>query len=175
MYNFNRHFHVFIVGLGNEDVTADSVGPKTIKKIKTNYYWDNIGISIDGVKVSCLEPGFLGKNGIKSSKIVKSVVEEIKPDVIILIDAFLTNDVNHLNATLQIANVGITPGGGLFGVDNEISFESMGIPVITIGVPTALELIKNNKILLVSSSDIDSYIFKISSLIANVLNSIFYD
>ena len=170
--NIKKEAHILVVGLGNINYTADSVGPKTLKYIKVNSYFENINIHIEGPKVSTLEPKVLGNTGILSEKVIKSVVDEIKPNLVILIDSFVTNNINYLNKTIEITNNGIYPGLGIFGFNNKIDKNMLGIPVLVIGVTTCLEIKfkENNTLYMLSSKDIDNYINTISKVIAISIN-----
>lgn len=168
--------HFFIVGLGNENHTADSVGPKTLQYLNVNAYLEPLGITIENNKISALEPGVLGETGIETNRIIESVVKEIKPDVVILIDAYVSEDINYLNKTIQITNAGIIPGSGLKGLNSEISYKSLKIPVLVIGVPTAIEVTfsktKKEETLpyILSTKNVDEYVLEISKVIADALN-----
>ena len=165
---------VLIVGLGNDNLTADSIGPKVLKGIKVNAHLIKMGLITNEIKVSSLEPGVLGETGIDTTKIIKSVTKEIKPDFLIIIDSFITDDINSLEKIIQINNKGITPGSGIYGVNSKINQKNIGVPIIVIGVPTALEAtIKNNKYIL-STNNIDKYVIKISKIISKAINNILH-
>ena len=174
LYKINKTKHIFIIGLGNESNTADSIGPKVLKHINVNSHLFNLGMNINHIKISALEPGVLGTTGIDTAKIIKSVCEYIKPDLVILIDSFVTNNINYLNKTIEISNTGIKPGSGLRGNNSEISKTYLKTPIITIGVPTAIEYKSNNNSFLVSTSDIDEYIYMITEILGKSINNVFY-
>ena len=175
--NIKKGSHIFVVGLGNDNHTADSVGPKTLKHIKVNSYLKNLEIETDKTIVSALEPGVLGETGIMTNKIIKSVVDEIKPDLVILIDSFVSSNINYLNKTIEVTDFGLNPGGGLKGINEKIDNDTLGIPVIVIGVTTAIEVKftndenKNFIPYLLSSKDVDDYVNKISLIIGKSINS----
>ena len=168
--NNKNYKHIFIVGLGNENNTADSVGPKTINKIRINGYYEKLGIKTNN-KVYALEPGVLINTGIEVNKIIKSIVKEIKVDLVILIDSYVTKDFKYLNKSIEISNEGLIPGTGLSN-NSKIDYKYLKTDVIVIGVPTAIEL-KNNSYFLLSSKDIDFYVDNISSIIADAINQLF--
>lgn len=169
--NFNIKIkHILIIGLGNEANTADSIGPKTIKKIKVNFNINNI-VS-NNIKVSALIPGVLGITGIETNKIIKSVIKDIKPDLIILIDSLVTNNIDFINQTVQISNKCLSPGSGIYGNNKTIKTK---IPIISIGIPTSLEYIHNNIPFLLTPSNIDSFINNISIIISNSINELIYN
>lgn len=169
----NKHF--LIVGLGNENYTADAIGPQALKYIKANSHLKNLGLDLIGPCISILEPGVLGQSGIESSRIIKCVTEEITPDIIILIDAYVCENVELLNKSIQITNEGIIPGSGLkSNLSKEISNKTVGIPTLVIGVPTALEIEIQNSKLIVSTGDVDFYISKIAQIIGDGINEFLY-
>ena len=173
--NIDNSKHIFIVGLGNESNTADSIGPKVLKYIVVNSHIYNLFDNIKYPKISALEPGVLGTTGIDTFKIIESVSEEIKPDLIILIDSFVTNKISFLNKVIEINDDGLIPGSGIHGNNIKINTETINVPVMVIGIPTALEFKKNGETpLLVSTSDIDEYVVKISKIIGSSLNEVLY-
>jgi len=174
--NIDNTKHIFIIGLGNESNTADSIGPRSIKYITVNSHIYNIFNNIKYPKISALEPGVLGTTGIDTFKIIESVTKEIKPNLIILIDSFVTNKINYLNKVIEINDDGLIPGSGIYGNNIEIKKETIKVPILVIGIPTALEYKKNNNIpLLISTNDIDDYVVKISKIIGSSINEILYN
>ena len=168
----SRHF--LIVGIGNDNYTSDSVGPKTLKHIKVNYDIE-MGASAK-IKVSALEPGAFGETGILTEKIISSISKEIKPDIIILIDSYVTDNINYLNKTIEINNRGLYPGCGIESINSRIDRESINIPIIVIGVPTAIEVkfsldnVSNFIPYLLSTKDVDKYINDISKILGEGIN-----
>lgn len=174
-FNLPTNFHVFIIGLGNDNHTADSVGPKTLKHILVNSHIENLGGKLNYPKISALEPGALGETGIETKKIIESVTKEIKPDIMILVDSYVCNNIKYLNSCIQITNEGINPGSGLHSLNTEISFKTMKIPVLVIGVTTAIEIdFKNKHPYLLSTKDIDNYVIEISKVIGEAINEVLY-
>ena len=169
LLNIKKKNHLFVVGLGNDNHTADSIGPKTLKHIKVNSYLKNF-FETDKTIISALEPGVLGETGILTEKIIKSVADLIKPDLIIVIDAIVSNNLDFLNKTIQITNAGINTGSGLYELSSNISYENLKIPTLVIGITTAIEVKFNNHTYLLSSKDIDDYVLKISKIIGNSIN-----
>ena len=133
---------ILVVGLGNIDTTADSIGPKVIKDLSITRhlkkYVPNL-IDKNAKEISGIAPGVLGTTGIETGEILKGIVEKIKPDAIIAIDALISRDISRLFKTIQISDTGITPGAGVGNARKEISKNTMGIPVIAVGVPTLVE------------------------------------
>ncbi len=135
---------ILVVGLGNRDVTADALGPHVVDNLcitrhivreygKAAYNRDRMN------QVSSMEPGVMGKTGMEAAEIIKGVVEQTGPDVIIAIDALAARTTKRLNRTIQITDTGIHPGSGVGNHRNALTKESMGIPVIAIGVPTVVD------------------------------------
>ncbi len=132
-----------IIGLGNEKSTPDSLGPFSVDDIiVTNHYY-SLGINVEeGFRsVAALKPGVMGQTGIETFDIVKSVVNEIKPDFIIVIDSLKASSVDRVNKTIQITDAGINPGSGIGNTRKEISMDVLGVPVIAVGVPTVVDTI----------------------------------
>ena len=167
-----KNKHIFVVGLGNENNTADSIGPKVIKKINVNSHLNNIGVYTRN-KISALEPGVLGTTGINTKKIIESITNEIKPDLVIIIDSYITKDFKYLNKSIQITDQGITPGSGFNSKDDEISYNTIHIPVLVIGVATAIEINKYSRSYIVSTKDVDKYVIEISDIISDSINTVF--
>ena len=170
--NIKNNSHIFVVGLGNDNYTADSVGCKVLKYIRVNSYLENFGININGVKVSAMEPGVLGETGILTERTILSMSKEINPDLVILIDSFVSDDINYLNKSIEINNNGIKSGGGINGINSIIDKKLLDIPVLVIGVSTAsLVKIKDKDIsYLLTTKDIDKYVNNISEVIGLAIN-----
>ena len=133
---------ILIIGLGNEDTTADSLGTKVIKDIKITRHilkYNPELLPNNSKEISAFAPGVLGNTGIETQEIVKSIVKKIQPDLVIVIDALMSTNISRLLSTIQISNTGITPGGGLGNKRKEISINTIGVPVISIGVPTLVD------------------------------------
>ena len=131
---------VLAVGLGNQDVTPDALGPLAVDHLCiTRHLSEEENDSSEAVLVSSLIPGVMAKTGMETAEIVKGVVNETHPDVVIAIDSLAARSTRRLNTTIQITNTGIAPGSGVGNHRNCISEETLGIPVIAIGVPTVVE------------------------------------
>lgn len=160
-----------VAGLGNNEITADSLGPKVVNSIFATRHIDkNLKekLNLNFLNsVSVLSPGVLGKTGIETEEIIKGVINEIKPDCIIVIDAFAAADKKRICTTVQISNSGINPGSGVGNCRKEISEKTLGIPVIALGVPTVADIGEN---LVITHRDIDLCITKAATLVSNSLN-----
>lgn len=138
----NEDSKILIVGLGNWNVTPDALGPKVISKVLvTRHIKDSLPKEIDeGVRpVSAISPGVMGITGIETAEIVKGVVDRLKPDIVIAIDALATRKTSRINATIQMSDTGIAPGGGMGNKRKMLNKETLGVPVIAIGVPTVVD------------------------------------
>ena len=137
--NISDEASCLIIGLGNILSTPDSLGVKSLDNIIVTSHLFELGNVSDGMRrVSCFIPGVMANTGIESSKIIKSIINEIKPDFVIAIDALASRSIDRINKTIQITDTGIHPGSGIGNNRLEISKDTMGIPVIAIGVPTVV-------------------------------------
>ena len=135
---------VLVVGLGNRQVTPDALGPYVADNLcVTRHIVKEYGKYAMGMEharlVSAIVPGVMGQTGMEMLEIVKGVVEETKPDLVIAIDALAARNTRRLNRTIQIADTGIHPGSGVGNHRNGLTKESVGVPVIGIGVPTVVD------------------------------------
>ena len=131
-----------IVGLGNWNVTPDALGPKVVNRILvTRHILDSIPEDIrDSVgNVAAVSPGVLGITGIETAEIIKGITQRVKPDVIIAIDALAARSVSRINSTIQLSDTGISPGAGIGNCRTPLNEETMGVPVIAVGVPTVVD------------------------------------
>jgi spore protease len=138
----DENMTALVVGLGNWNVTPDALGPKVVSKLMiTRHLKELVPDSIDeGIRPVCaLAPGVLGLTGMETGEIVKGVVDKIKPNLIICIDALASRKMDRVNKTVQIGNTGISPGSGVGNKRMEISEKTLGVPVIAIGVPTVVD------------------------------------
>ncbi len=133
---------VLIVGLGNWNITPDALGPKVAEKVMvtrhiTEYVPEQIDDSVR--PVSAISPGVLGITGIETGEIVQGIINHIKPDLIIAIDALASRKMDRINSTIQISDTGINPGSGVGNNRKELSENSLGVRVIAIGIPTVVD------------------------------------
>lgn len=130
---------VLIAGLGNRDATPDSLGPETVERIQVTrnfneFYGEN------GWEISCIAPGVMAKTGMESMEIIKGIAEQIKPDVVIAIDALAARNARRLNTTIQLTDTGINPGSGVGNHRKGLTKDTIGVPVIAIGIPTVVDV-----------------------------------
>lgn len=129
---------IMVAGLGNREVTPDALGPFVIDNLYVTRHLLKEGIISESVEISAIAPGVMAQTGMESVVILKALVKEINPELIIVIDALAARDSDRLNKTIQLADTGITPGSGVGNHRNAINEESVGIPVLAIGVPTVI-------------------------------------
>lgn len=141
LLNISASATVLIVGLGNWNVTPDALGPRAVDKIVVTRHLDKM-LSPElkgGVRMVCaLAPGVLGLTGMETAEIIKGVVSEIKPSIVIAIDSLAAASSSRVVTTVQLSTTGIHPGSGVGNKRFGLTEESLGIPVIAIGVPTVV-------------------------------------
>lgn len=170
----NEGERVLVVGLGNREITADSVGPKTAEKILatrhiTGKFAEEIGLS--GLKsVAVLVPNVLGNTGIEVQEILKGILEETKVDTLIVIDALCAKNTDRIFKTIQLTDSGIAPGSGVKNKRKEISKKTLGVNVIAIGVPTVIDFPNDSENLVVTPKECDVLSDKISGVLSHCLN-----
>ena len=139
----DKQGEILIVGLGNIYVTPDALGPKVINEIDvTRHIIKYLPQYIEeGTRpVSAISPGVLGTTGIETVEILKGIVDNTNPKLLIVIDALASRSIDRISSTIQISDTGIVPGAGVGNTRQEISQNTLGIPVIAIGIPTVVEL-----------------------------------
>ena len=133
---------ILVVGLGNMYVTPDSLGPKVINDIDvTRHIIKYLPQYIDenARPVSAISPGVLGTTGIETLEILEGIVEKTKPKLLIVIDALASRSIERISSTIQISDTGIVPGAGVGNTRKELSKNTLGIPVVALGIPTVVE------------------------------------
>ena len=140
--HIDKSGEILVVGLGNIYVTPDALGPKVINNIEVTRHIINYLPQYveEGTRmVSAISPGVLGTTGIETLEILKGIVDNINPKLIIVIDALASRSIERISSTIQISDTGIVPGAGVGNTRAEISIKTLGIPVIAIGIPTVVE------------------------------------
>ncbi|MBQ3183689.1 MAG: GPR endopeptidase [Clostridia bacterium] len=191
---------VLVVGLGNRDITPDSLGPRTVDSLIVTRHvkefdrklFDSIGQE----EVAAVAPGVVGQTGIETLELIRGAVERVKPDVVIAVDALAARSVDRLGSTLQLSDTGISPGSGIGNRRREINRTSIGVPVIAIGVPTVVDsstlvydalskagiediddplkkVLENGRSFFVSLKESDVAVAESASLISSALNRAF--
>ena len=135
---FNKKTKTLIIGLGNIKSTPDALGPLTSEKIIVTEHLFDMKVKVED-KFTCVSsfyPGVTGSTGIETSDLIKGVCDETKPDLIIVVDALASTSISRVNKSIQVSDTGISPGSGIGNRRKEISKDTLGVPVIAIGVPT---------------------------------------
>lgn len=140
--HIDKQGEILVVGLGNMYVTPDSLGPKVINEIEVTRHIINYLPQYveEGTRmVSAISPGVLGTTGIETVEILKGIVDNINPKLVIVIDALASRSIERISSTIQLSDTGIVPGAGVGNTRSEISEKTLGIPVVAIGIPTVVE------------------------------------
>ena len=176
---------ILVVGLGNREIGCDNIGPETASKIlATRHIVGDFAkqIGLNNLRsVSVITTDVLGKTGLESTEICQGVVKKIKPDAVIAIDALAAKSVSRLFKTVQLTNTGISPGSGVKNARKELSEQTLGVPVIAMGVPSAVDAVtlskeltghnaNSNSDLIVTPKDCDLLSHRISEILARALN-----
>lgn len=184
-YKINKKSFVLVVGIGNENITADSLGQKVCKNLipTKHLYDDNVIRGGYGVLASYM-PSVAGVSGLDSTNLIKAVVKSEKPDLVIVVDTIAARNYEKVNRCIQITDDGITAGGGVGNDKEKLNKSSLNVPVIAIGVPLVVyisrilnSILPNNvdipkKLIswVVSTKEIDYEVQAFGALIANSIN-----
>ena len=177
-----KNNNAMIVGLGNADITPDALGPLCAGAvIATRHISGELKSSLgleDLHTVSCIVPGVLGKTGIEAVDIIKATAEEIKPDIILAIDALASRAPENLCRTIQMTDSGIAPGSGVKNERKQLSRDTLGVPVIAIGIPTVIDAgilpgFKSNENMMVTPKEIDLLVARAADVTARAINMFF--
>ena len=178
--------NILVVGLGNRNVTPDTLGPASADRILATRHLskelrEQTGLL--GLKdVSVILPGVLGQTGIETLEIIKGIVENLKIEGVILIDAFAAGEITRLGTTIQLSDTGLSPGSGVGNNRKEISPATLKIPVLSIGVPTCVDaatlaksftgapLKKGTEQMIVTPREIDLLIDRAASVLSKSIN-----
>ncbi len=142
LVHLNKNETVLVVGLGNWNVTADALGPKVAQYVLvTCHIYEFLPEEVNDTErpVCAISPGVLGITGIETGHIIKGIVDNVKPSLVIAVDALASRNMNRVNASIQLANTGIAPGSGVGNKRAALNRETLGVPVIAIGVPTVVD------------------------------------
>ncbi len=129
---------IMVAGLGNREVTPDALGPFVIDNLYVTRHLLKEGIISHSAEISAIAPGVMAQTGMEAVTVLKALIDEIRPELLIVIDALAARESDRLNKTIQLADTGITPGSGVGNHRSAINEESVGIPVLAIGVPTVI-------------------------------------
>lgn len=196
---FHRNLKVLVVGLGNEKVTPDALGPYATSKVRvTRHLFVLFGADGDEEQacVSGFVPGVFGTTGMETAEIVKEVVELVKPEIVIVIDSLAARNIDRISTTIQINDTGIAPGAGMGNKRKHLNEGTLGCKVIAVGVPTVIDartlvmdtlegyikepeevenyINQNGFEMIVTSTDIDQVIKDFSDIIASGINKVLH-
>lgn len=187
-YQLEKSDTILVVGLGNKNIASDSLGVITVSNVLATGYLKELADNKINT-IYTFTPGVMKDTGFMSYKSIKALVRELKINMVIIIDSLISDNVLYLNKLVQIGDAGITPGSGISNYQEEISLKTLKIPVIVIGVPTAIEAaaiikeameVQDNKIkfnegydLVVAKKDIDIFVEQMGSVIGNSINLAF--
>lgn len=140
--HIDKQGEILVVGLGNMYVTPDSLGPKVINDIDVTRHLIKYAPQYveEGTRmVSAVSPGVLGTTGIETMEILEGIVKNIHPKLVIVIDALASRSIERISSSIQLSDTGIVPGAGVGNTRKEISENTLGIPVVAMGIPTVVE------------------------------------
>ena len=136
---------VLVCGLGNVEITPDALGPKSVSRVlATRHITGELARStgLDSLRpVAVLSTGVTGQTGIETFEYIESIVAKVRPNAVVVIDALASRRLERLGCTLQISDTGISPGSGVRNHRKSINRESVGVPVISLGVPTVVDAV----------------------------------
>ena len=141
LYEIKKDDLIFVVGLGNEEVTPDSLGPKVVQMIDVTSHLFRMNFEHDNMQnVVALAPGVMSQTGLETVDVIKSISSKIHPKLVIVIDALASISLKRLNYTIQINNASISPGAGIGNFRKKFSQKTLGCPLLAIGVPTVVDI-----------------------------------
>ncbi len=162
-----------VAGLGNENITPDALGPICAEKVFSTRHFESIAeseLNLPKVNaVSSISTGVLGQTGIETAEYINGISSFINPDVVIIVDALASSKLSSLGKTVQISNTGITPGSGVGNYRKTIDKSTLGVPVISIGVPLVVDL-EQDRTMFVTPKEIDNIVSRAAGLIAMSIN-----
>lgn len=162
-----------VAGLGNENITPDALGPLCAKKIFSTRHFENFAEVQQHLPklnpVASISTGVLGQTGIEAAEYISGIVKLINPDTVIIVDALASGKLSNLGKTVQLSDTGITPGSGVGNFRKTIDESTLGVPVISIGVPTVVDLEKDET-MIVTPKEIDTIVSRAAGLLAMSIN-----
>lgn len=196
----DRGFGVLVAGLGNSDITPDAIGPCSVRRLNVTRHLraidEKLYDTVGRCEISAVFPGVLGQTGIETVELIRGAVENARPDVVLAIDALAARSCERLAATVQLSDSGINPGSGIGNNRKAICRDTVGVPVIALGVPTVVNsatlvydvlqqagieeirpelhrVLENGRSFFVSPKESDVITDKISELIAQAVDAAF--
>ncbi|MDD3168596.1 MAG: GPR endopeptidase [Eubacteriales bacterium] len=195
LIQFHNKLKVLIIGLGNDKVTPDSLGPYTVSKVRVTRHYFLMYDSDSDDEMSCVSgfiPGVMGSTGMETADLIESAARIARPEVIIAVDSLAARNINRISTTIQISDTGISPGAGTGNMRKQLTEKTLGTKVIAIGVPTVIDsktLILDNLFgflkdpegaeqyidengipMIVTSTEVDQVIKDFSDIISNGIN-----
>lgn len=170
---------LLIVGLGNRNLTPDAIGPKAAAYVKPTLHikeFDEDAFEqLDCSEIAVLCPGVTAESGMESSEIIRGVCHRIAPDAVIAIDSIATASAERLGSTVQISDTGLFPGSGVGNTRDALTKESLGTPIISVGVPTVIDsrVFGGSESMLVVPKDIDEITSVAARIIGGAINQAF--
>ncbi len=189
--------NILVAGLGNREITADAIGPSCINSINITRHIKEqnaqLFADIASSEISAVVPGVLGQTGIETAALVSGAVQNVKPSLVIAIDALAARSTDRLATTVQLTDSGISPGSGIGNKRTAINRETLGVPILVIGVPTVvdsstlvydalekaeisqideklIEVLENGRSFFVSLKECDIAVTELARLIARAIN-----
>ncbi len=168
--NLKPKSDILVVGLGNDFVTPDALGPLVINKLEVNRHLEE---HPDKYNISALCPSVMGKTGMESKDVIQAIVDDFHPNLVIIIDALACRDAKRMCNSIQLSTAGINPGSGIYNFRKELSKETLGVDVLAIGIPTVSDIdsfVDMEDNYFVTPKDIDLAMDILSGLVAEALN-----
>ena len=141
--SIGRGFRVLVAGLGNGRVIADAVGPETVRRLSVTRHVrrcdDALFATLGLCEIAAICPGIPGQTGMETVEVVRGAAENVRPDLVVAVDALAARDTERLLATVQLADTGIHPGSGVGNGRGALNGDTVGFPVLGLGVPTVVE------------------------------------
>lgn len=195
LIEFHYYLKVLVIGLGNDKVTPDSLGPYTVSKVRVTRHWFIIYETDGDEEQACVSgfiPGVMGSTGMETAELIKKAADIAKPEIVLVVDSLAARNIERISTTIQINDTGISPGAGMGNHRTMLSKDTLGYRVIAIGVPTVIDsstlimdalegyiknpvevenyIEQNGQDMIVTSTDIDQVIKDFSDIIANGIN-----
>lgn len=195
LIDFHYYLKVLVIGLGNDKVTPDSLGPYTVSKVRVTRHWFIIYESDGDEEQACVSgfiPGVMGSTGMETAELIEKAASIVNPEIILVVDSLAARNIERISTTIQINDTGISPGAGMGNHRKMLNKETLGHKVISVGVPTVIDsstlimdalegyiknpvevenyIEQNGQDMIVTSTDIDQVIKDFSDIIANGIN-----
>ena len=170
---------ILAVGLGNRNLSPDSIGPKTADIIRPTLHVKNVDEEffdeLDCSEIAVLCPGVMAQSGMESYEIIKAVCHRISPTLLIAIDSIATSSYERLGSTVQLSHTGLFPGSGVGNFRTRLTEDTLGVPIISVGVPTVIDAraFGLRESMLVVPKDIDEITTVAAKIIGNAVNQAF--